>query len=533
MKSTPKRLSWFDRNILLVIASFLFIFIPLVPKLPLFDILPGYIVRIRIEDFLVTAAILIWLVQVIRRKAVFKSLLLVPILIYLGIGVLSMLSAVFITQTVPKEAIHVGKMFLHWARRVEYFSLYFIFYSAIKSIKHIKQVIIIFGITAIMATIYGFGQKLYQWPVYSTMNREFSKGWRLVLTEYARVPSTFAGHYDFAAYLVLFLAVSAAIFLFVKKEPVKVVSLIGFTGALISLVLTASRASYISYLVAVSAVIVLLSLRKSWIWGIKRWVAIIGVSLVFMFAFGELPSRFAHFFNFARISGYIKHNVLNIPQKEEYLRLTKDLALVYTPSDKPPVPIERIDAETGKELPPDVFIDLPQGIVATESATGSATTVTQSRVYSDTAFAFGLSSAIRFDALWPLAIKGFLRNPLLGSGYSTLVKSTVAEFTEAESTDNDFLRALGETGLLGFLSFYGIIGYALWYAWKKREHIRETFIYSIIVGIAAGTIGLLVNAIYIDVFEASKVAFTFWALMGIFIATIERISLRKEKQISK
>jgi len=526
MKSTKKLLNWLDSNILLLLASFLFIFIPLYPKLPLFDILPGYIVRVRLEDFFVAFTLLVWFVQVLRKKAKFKSLLFVPILVYLGIGVLSMFSAVYITHTVPNEAIHVNKMILHWLRRVEYMSLYFVFYSAIKSLKQIKKISILFGSTAILATIYGMGQKLYQWPVYSTMNREFAKGWRLVLTEHARVPSTFAGHYDFAAYLVLFLTLSASIFLNVKKEPVKVVSLLGFTAALVSLVLTASRASYLSYLAAISVAIYLLSLRKDFLWGLKRWLTIIGLSLIFMFAFGELSSRFAHFFNFARIAGFIKHDVLKLPQPEEYLRLTDDLALVYSPSDKPPVPAHKIDKDTGKELPPDVFRDVHDGAEATTTASGAAEIVLRERVYTPTAFAFGLSSAIRFDALWPRAIKGFLTNPLLGSGYSTLTKVSVSEFTEAESTDNDWLRALGETGLLGFLSFFGTIGLALWYAWKNKQYLRHTFIYAFTVGIASGAVGLLINALYIDVFEASKVAFTFWALMGIFIATIERISLK-------
>ncbi|MBI2009626.1 MAG: O-antigen ligase family protein [Candidatus Chisholmbacteria bacterium] len=529
MPSIKKLFVWFDDHILLVLASFLFVFIPLYPKFPLFDIIPGYIVRVRLEDFLVAATLLIWLVQVIRQKAKFHSLLLIPMVAYLVIGLLSMVSAVLLTHTVPMQFDHIGKMVLHWARRIEYFSLYFVFYSAVTSIRTVKRLMILFGLTAIAATIYGIGQKLYQWPVYSTMNREFAKGWKLVLTEHARVPSTFAGHYDFAAYLVLFLSISAAIFLFVKKEPVKVVSLFGFTAALVSLVLTASRASFIAYLIAITVMLILFALRRSWLWAAKRWVVLIAVSLVFSAAFGELASRFSHFFNFARISGFIKYDVLKIQPAPEYLRLTDNLALVLTPSDTPPVPAGS-SRRTDGELPPDVFEDIPDGLIATTSADGTATISAQSRQYSDAAFTFGLSSAIRFDALWPRAIKGFLNNPLLGSGYSTLTKARITDFTEAESTDNDFLRALGETGLLGFLAFYGMIGYALWYSWKNREYLRASFVYAVVVGIAAGTIGLLVNALYIDVFEASKVAFMFWALMGIFVATVERISLRHQKR---
>ncbi len=59
---------WLDENLLFLMSAFLLAFFPLIPKIPLFDVLPGYIVRIRIEDFLVVAAILIWGIQILRKK---------------------------------------------------------------------------------------------------------------------------------------------------------------------------------------------------------------------------------------------------------------------------------------------------------------------------------------------------------------------------------------------------------------------------------------------------------------------------------
>ena len=132
--------------------------------------------------------------------------------------------------------------------------------------------------------------------------------------------------------------------------------------------------------------------------------------------------------------------------------------------------------------------------------------------------AYGLSSAIRFDALWPRAISGFKKNPLLGSGYSTLVKVQLTDFTEAESTDNDYLRALGETGLLGFAAFYGLIffaGYLLWKNLKSKDFYEGK---AVLAAVLAGILGLLINAVYIDVFEASKVALVFWGLIGASLA---------------
>ena len=526
MPSIKQLFHWLDVNLLLILAGFLLVFIPLYPKLPLFEILPGYIVRVRLEDFFVSASLIIYLIQVLRRKAPFRSLLLVPMGIYLALGLLSALSAIFITHTVPLDPLHYGKTLLHWARRLEYFSLYFVFYAAVRSFKTARNLGLLLGLVTLLATLYGLGQKLYSWPVYSTMNREFAKGWRLVLTEHARVPSTFAGHYDFAAWLVLSLTLFTSLLLFASNKFIRIFGIISFVAGLSSLVLTASRASYLAYLAAVSLTVFLLALRRDLFWGLSRWLGLITVSVVMMLSFGELSDRLAHFFNFGRIIAYIKSDLLKIkPRNDNYLNLTQDLALVYVPSDQPPVP-----APTSS-LPPDVYEAIPEPFPADDpratgggklryDASGSAI-VDKPRIYSDTAFAFGLSSAIRFDALWPRAIQRWLTNPLLGSGYATLTAEKIGIFTEAESTDNDYLRALGETGLLGFLSFYGIIFIALRYAWINRHKLTSPPVYALVAGIATGALGLLINATYIDVFEASKVAFTFWALMGLMVATID------------
>src|SRR3989344_4626645 len=158
-------LSWLDEHLLFLITGFLLAFIPLYPKLPLFEAIPGYIVRVRIEDFLVGVALIIWLIQLIRGKAKFgPNPLAKTIIAYLVIGVLSMLSAIFVIQTVPMEALHIGKMVLHFLRRVEYFSLFFVFFSAVKSLKQVKTYLIILVLTMLAITIYGYGQKYLYWP---------------------------------------------------------------------------------------------------------------------------------------------------------------------------------------------------------------------------------------------------------------------------------------------------------------------------------------------------------------------------------
>ncbi len=500
-----KLLKLLDDHILEYFSIALLIFLPLYPKIPITDILPGYIVRIRMDDILVGCAFLIWIIWLFRGKVSLKgNLLLIPIGIYLVIGFLSSLSAIFITRTVPFEPLHVGKLFLHFLRRVEYFSVFFIFFSSIKSLEQIKKYVYLAAIVLLAVSIYGFGQKYLYWPVFSTMNREFSKGIKLYLTEHARVLSTFGGHYDLAAYLMIVLTLFIPLFLIVKKWLHKSLFLLVSVAGFWLLILTVSRTSFIAFIFSITVVFAILSAKKGLIWSLSRWFVVMTISLSIMFSFGDLSDRFAHVLKVDELKNAAFKPLKEKPQGEEVAYI--DITEVSPQSDIPPSP--------GK--PSDVVVDVPE--FGTEA---EGTFAAKPRVYSQAALQYDLSTGIRLDYAWPKAIEGFSRNPLLGSGYSTLTKMTISEFTEAESTDNDFLRALGETGLLGFLSFYAIVALSIWYALTNFKKIKDPFYFTIVAGIVAATLGLLVNAIYIDVFEASKVAYTFWIMMAILIATIK------------
>ena len=44
----------------------------------------------------------------------------------------------------------------------------------------------------------------------------------------------------------------------------------------------------------------------------------------------------------------------------------------------------------------------------------------------------------------------------------------------------------------------------------------------LVIGFAGSIIGFLLNAIFIDVFEASKVAILFWMIVGLLLATLRK-----------
>ncbi len=532
--------TFIDKNILFILSIILLVVVPLYPKLPIFDIIPGYIVRVRIEDFLILFTLIVFLIQVIRKKATLKTPLTKIIIAYAIIGFLSTLSGILITKTIPLTSVHLFKSFLHYLRYLEYFSLFFVFYSAVKSIKDLKVLLYTATTSFLFVGIYGLGQKYLYWPVYSTMNREFSKGIRLYLTEHARVQSTFGGHYDMAAYLVILLPFIFLLTQVFEKRIARIFAWLVFALGMWLMVTGASRTSFIAALIGIFITILVRSLKeKNASKKIKFFLAksiTAGTLILIIFSsfgddiserllqslnsypvFSQNYSKFGDSVIAGKKIVYEKLADFNIGTEIKIEKpkngLSTDQAAILVASDTRPIPIK----------PSDVFVDVPDRIkVATISATGEETfiIIETPRTYSDNAIKYGLSLAIRLDTLWPQALKGFYKNPVLGTGYATLTKSQVDEFTEADSTDNNFLRTLGEIGLLGFTAFYGTIVLAIIQAYKITFSRKTTNDFKTIIGISfiGSSIGLLVNATFIDVFAASKVALTFWSLTGILFA---------------
>jgi len=520
-------LTWLDDHILEYLSLALLIFIPLYPKIPIADLIPGYLVRLRPDDLLVALAFGIWVIWLIRKKVTLRgNPLFIPIGVYVIVGFLSTLSALFWTKTVPVQALHMEKLYLHFIRRVEYFSVFFIFFSSIKSLAQIKKYIFLAAVVLLGVSIYGFGQKYLYWPAFSTMNREFSKGVKLYLTEHARVLSTFGGHYDLAAYLMIVLTIFIPLITILKKITHKLLFLIVSLAGFWLLILTVSRTSFLAYLVSITIVFSLLILKRGWLWSVSRWLIVIIFSLVVMISFGDLSDRFAHVL---KLDAFKTSFALKPLKKEPpsgaqaaYLDIGKN---VGSKSDTPPTtqkPTTGLPV-TGA-VPSDVYEDVPE---YGEGEGLPATLTAKPRVYSQAAVQYDLSTGIRLDYTWPQAIKGFTRNPIFGSGYSTLTKRNIEDFTEAESTDNDFLRALGETGLSGFLAFFGIIAFIIWYSLVNFKKINDPFASTLVAALIAATLGLLVNSLYIDVFEASKVAYTFWIMVAILLATVKLATTTK------
>lgn len=120
------------------------------------------------------------------------------------------------------------------------------------------------------------------------------------------------------------------------------------------------------------------------------------------------------------------------------------------------------------------------------------------------------STSIRLNVEWPRAVRAFLKNPILGTGFSSITLAT----------DSHYLRLLGEVGILGSLSFFLIFLRVAKPLLQSLSQVRGNL--TLKTAFLAGVIGALpaifLNAVFIDVFEASKFAIIFWLMLGFSIA---------------
>lgn len=460
-----QKLSSLCHKYLLWWVYFLFVFIPLYPKFPIITV-PGTYVAVRLEDFIVALVALWWLIS---RMGSLGNLLKKPLtqafILFWTVGALSVFSGVFVTHTVTW---HLGV--LHFLRRVEVMILFFVAWDSLQTLDQVKKLMKLMLLATFIIIFYGFGQQWFSFPVISTMNKEFSKGLILFLTPGARVNSTFAGHYDLAVYLSVFLIFATAFLFYVKKLREKLLVLFSSLLGFILLSLTAARVSFLSAILGAAAVLWLIGQRK----------------LIFLLIFLSLGAFV--------VSPDLRHRTVATVT----VNLLGGGGAKYTPPPQKPNPTEHFSIEnaaSGSATPAGVPVDV---------APGEPLNSTELGVFR--------SFEIRLNVEWPRAARAFFKNPFLGSGYSSI---TIA-------TDNDYLRSLGETGILGFLSF-ALIWWILLRAIWKNLPVNKNFAFYLLVASLIGVLAVFANSTFIDALESSKISMLLWLTLGTSFALIKII----------
>ncbi len=504
-----KLINWCKQNISGMSLLFFLAFIPLYPKLPIINVIRTW-VYIRLEDFLVAGAVGIYILARLRQRRIPKTPLTWPIIIYWGVGIMSAIfSIVFIGPHLEGYFPHL--VALHFLRRVEYMMLFFMAFDVVARKKSLVTAIIwTLAGTVFLIIVYGFGQKFLGWPAFLTMNEEFAKGIPLRLPPTARIPSTFGGHYDLAAYIVLTLPILASFIFAAKKIWQKIIFFVLSTGSLIMLLFTASRTSFLVYLVAISMTL---------FWYKKKWfiIPVIILSFVFLNFVSGASDRFYKTFRFSDVivdlsTGKPVGTLEKLEGGKAVIQKSASPASESLPTGSQYI---NVPSSTQQAQAPNKQVKTIEVYNSIDLATGSGEIATISGSFLiQKAFVYDISITTRLQGEWPNALVAFKRNILLGSGFSTL----------SVAADGDYIRMLGETGVLGTLSFLGILftAYALFF---KRKEVLVGYEKAFVIGVFGGLTGLLFNAILIDVFEASKVAFVLWLLLGIAMALCTNVEV--------
>ncbi len=410
------------------LIALVLIVIPLYPKFPLVGV-SGTFVSIRLEDIVLAIVYLIWGIYAIKNKLWrdFTKTQRSTIIFWI-VGFVSVFSGIFLTKTVA-PALGV----LHALRRVEYMGLLFVAYSALKDLRQLKFLVNTLLIVSVIVALFGLGQQFLGFPVISTNNSEFSKGLALSLGPGARINSTFAGHYDLAAFSVFPVLIILGLAMLPKSN--KLLLLLMGAVSYWAMLLSASRVTFVA-LLAAAGLMVLLLRRPKWIG------AIFIAGVVGLLISPQLLGRYRELI------------VNNLP--------ITIVAPVHAEDDIP-------DALKPSAVPEDRSLN------------------------------------IRLNASWPRATRSFLKNPILGTGFSSI----------GLAADNDYLRALAETGLLGTMAF-ALVFLRIFQSIKSiflrpKNQLRDIFV----VAVGCSLFALLLNAVFIDVFEASKIAIITWTLVGL------------------
>jgi hypothetical protein len=460
-------------------------------------------IAIRYEDFFVALVYFVFFIQLLRKKVSLHKTYLILFILFWVATFISFILGFYVQHTIIIR--NVG--FLNALRRVEYMSIFFVFAASVKTRKDIVFYLRFILSTIAIVTLYGLGQKYLGWPAVQTMNPEYAKGYLLVLDSWARISSTFGGHYDLAAFLIFFMPLLLALTVRINKWYY-----ILFLLALSNIALTASRVSYGAYVL--SSFPLILYFRK-WKLLLITIVATVGLTLLS----NNLTQRINRTFQTKQIFIDKTTGQTTVPRRLQPDDLpVGDYIIDKTGTDSRAVDVGTVNTNTKDAR--EVKLNLLDDIRNEAKKTGKVLTREEENRLVEEAFANmkvvtavipDISVATRLQVEWPRAIRAFLKYPIFGKGPSSIT----------EATDNDYLRWLGEFGIVGTALFILILGKLFITIFLAA--IKKSADQIVLWGILFGFFGLLINATMIDIFEASKVAFIFWMIMGMTIGYLSNL----------
>ncbi len=492
MKKLIKSLKWIDNNLVHFTVIFFIVAVSLLPKIPFKNIEYTYI-KFRLDDFLPAFVGVIFLIQFLRRKITLNTKFLVIFCLYWLAVFLSFFVGAYIKNTIVVEGIG----YLHSMRRIEYMFIFFIASSAITSERRFKQYMVIYLVVLGIVAAYGLGQRFFQFPSIQSMNPAYSDGRVLFLNKDDRINSTFGGHFDFAGYLTFSFPIIFGFYYGLKNRTFITIYFLSF----IALLYTSMRSAFGAYILTVP---LFFAVNKKF----KMLAFILVTSAILTVLTGQMIKRFRDTLAVKTVYVNTQTSQTTIHQKNSPKDLPHggpNIVLPFLPRDNSAIPVDpgQIQIVAIEQAQAELK---QQGKKLNTAEIGKRADEISKFIKPQKSLLCDISCSVRLQVEWPRAIGAFLYNPLVGTGPSSIT----------EATDNDIFRSFGEVGIIGSFFFFFILFSICRYVLKAKKFVKgdEKMIYS---GFVFGVVALLLNAFYVDVFEASKVAYNFWMVAGFYV----------------
>ena len=142
----------------------------------------------------------------------------------------------------------------------------------------------------------------------------------------------------------------------------------------------------------------------------------------------------------------------------------------------------------------------------------------------DPQFASNRSRLLR----WTQAFLMFTEHPIIGNGYgafamiyqedTALTGEYVAQFQLG--AHSEYMQILAEQGSLGIVAWFWVILTFFRFGVQALYHVRETFFRSLILGIMAAELSLLVHFFVNNLLNGDAIGIPFWILYGLLPAVV-------------
>lgn len=459
------------------LVLFLIYFIPLYPRIEVFRI-AGVATAIRCEDFMVAAIYYMWVLFLLMSgrssRRIFPNNR-----ITLGILIFVVAASVSTIVGIQKGTINAGVGLIFLLRYVEYFLIYFVVYSWASEKycgDYLKTISLVLLVVIGIAYLDGFDLTPAAFSrLYGSLDY---LGW-----DKGHVHATFSHNYDLGAYLFMNATLLLAA-LFIRRTHDNRHSMIQQGD------IERQNNKCMEYKAP-------LLCRRKWEPLFARgWINIWGASQLSHIVFCITLSLLIYLM----ILVYSRSSLMAV------FTSTVILGLISKPLIKQWLAVMAVFIAVIIIVGNIFAIDMRLAdIVLTTTGIGSRAGI------SDVSFLWRLR-------LWDMVMKLFSKNILLGGGLSSVAR-VFAETGEksllATATECWYVRVLGEMGIVGLCAFFLFKYFILIELYQRYKQSRNVLLRQYFGGLFAVTLGLLVSALFVDIYTAFKVISFYMLLLGL------------------